>query len=222
MRCPNCSRKLPFDEEMDKRCSDCGWTLKNEIENVPAEWPTAKLPYTRGDPLQTVELQSYTHELSADVRQLERPYYLTKWRGILSGKSSAMGFNWAAYLAGTAWIAYRKQYGLAILYYAMEVAAVFFAAIIIEICIARSSVAMLIRLPLNIFAYLLIRAPIALLANRLYLKRTVRKILQARLKYPNNTDKLDYIKKTGGTSGGAVSVAIIVNVLVNGLIILCR
>ena len=78
------------------------------------------------------------------------------------------------------------------------------------------------RLPLNMLAYALIRMPIALLANKLYLRRAVRKILKARLQYSDNAEKLEMIKKVGGTSGGAVVVAMIVNVLVNGVILAGR
>jgi Protein of unknown function (DUF2628) len=44
-------------------------------------------------------------------------YYLKKWRLALEGSGSATGFNWAAFFLSGMWLAYRRMYRFAAIFF---------------------------------------------------------------------------------------------------------
>jgi hypothetical protein len=55
-------------------------------------------------------------EVGAFVRK-EADYYLKKWQPILEGRSQWAGFNWAAFFLTGLWLAYRKMFKGAFIFY---------------------------------------------------------------------------------------------------------
>lgn len=55
-------------------------------------------------------------EVRAFVRK-EADYYLKKWQTILEGRRQRVGFNWAAFFLTGLWLAYRKMFKVALIFY---------------------------------------------------------------------------------------------------------
>jgi len=51
-------------------------------------------------------------------------YYWTRWTPLIQGQDWS-GFNWAAFLLSGLWLAYRKMYGIALIFYAVALLGVF-------------------------------------------------------------------------------------------------
>ena len=51
-------------------------------------------------------------------------YYWTRWTPLIQGQDWS-GFNWAAFFFSGLWLAYRKMYGIALIFYAVALLGVF-------------------------------------------------------------------------------------------------
>jgi hypothetical protein len=219
MKCPQCGTWVAGFEET---CLKCGYQIKRDQQKFPDNWPDYQGEAFSQEPLKTIEILTYTGESLADEKNSEQPYYLSKWKNILLGKSRNAGFNKAAFFTGMNWIAYRKQYGLAAIWLLIEIVCVFILALIIEFAFMNRPYIQYIRLPLNILAYVIVRLPLGMLGNRLYFRKAIKAIVAERVQKPVEEDRLAAMMKKGGTSGLGLAVAIILTLLVNILIFILR
>lgn len=96
-------------------------------------------------------------------------------------------FNIYAFLFGIFWLAYRKMYT--------------------EVCITLFFGGILIIL-FSIFALPFIAINLGLIANYLYIKKSIRTIERVKEDYQSFTDQIEILRKEGGTSINAVIILI--------------
>lgn len=105
-------------------------------------------------------------------------YYLNCLEKIKIGKK--LIFNLYAFVFSILWLAYRKMY--------LE----FAISLLIGI-----SLAIFIGISLSIFTLSLI---LGLTGNYLYVKKSIREMQKAQANYPNLNDRMDYLRRAGGTN----------------------
>jgi len=136
-------------------------------------------------------------------------YYRQAWASANRTGGFYAGFNVAALIFSTLWLLYRKMYLRSVVLLVMQMAAMFAGAFFATV--------MGVNPMLGLWPMLLLtKVAIGFLGNGLYLRRARRAIHAAR--QTNGEINLPFLATKGGTSGGAVVVGIVANVLLNLLL----
>lgn len=218
MTCDRCTAAIPPGAYF---CPACG-APGSPVSGLPASWPRAAIGSGSGsaDPLLTAELLAYTDEIRPGSTADTRSYYLEKWRPILEGGGRNAGTNFAALLVAPLWCAYRKLYLLALGLILAELfvsgALVVLAAAlgIVEDAGAARAVAYL--------AVPLVRGPFSVVANRVYLRRALRVVSRVRERQASLPDRIDALRRRGGTNEVAVGILIALNILATVALVVAR
>ena len=146
--------------------------------------------------------------------------YLVRWRGLLKGDSSWAGFNWSAALLGMLWCFYRKMYWLGIAAFVAALVLGFLTGITIGLWAPEllSSSVKLTFVTLAVTATF-IRLPLGLLANRLYFGRASDTISACVERGFTGADALVYLRSAGGTSFGAMLIALAATIAARFLLV---
>lgn len=221
--CPHCDTK---NAEYAEFCNGCGCSLHAE------EWHSAPQPnapyvgeYTPfGQPYETYSSAEKIGETNAaDLAALvshNTRYYIDRFRRIENGGSG--GWNWAAFILAPFWLFYRKQYGLAVLYFVMQLFsniafAVMYAPVQLADTQAAAEAAMtklmdnpaaVIPVSILSFIYFAMQILLGLRANHFYLQHCERKIAIAR----ENTPDISALE-LNSLGGVSVGVAVILYVV---------
>lgn len=122
--------------------------------------------------------------------QKETAYYHAKLERFNNGEKYM--FNLAAFLFGLAWMLYRKMYVEAAVLFGI----IFFEGLVEQSLFGSNSESKFIGLIINIITAF----TLGTLANLFYLQKAQRAVALAKAKFSNNDERLDYLKKTGGTN----------------------
>ncbi|WP_457639226.1 DUF2628 domain-containing protein [Persephonella sp.] len=115
--------------------------------------------------------------------QKNADYYLTKWKIMASG-GSKVSWNWAAFLLTGPWMGYRKMYFYAFIFLVLN---------------------LLSYIPLlGLIVWLALWIGIGMLGNYLYGKYTYNKLLELKVKFPDEEAFKMAVVKEGGTSVAGV------------------
>ena len=155
------------------------------------------------------ELAVYAHETEDSD---SRHYYTQRWARIANG-AGALGFNWPACLFGSNWCLWRKQYLLAIGIYAGEAACA--VALGIGYAFGRGQALEPGDPVLGLLPYLalpIVRIPLGVVANRVYLERA-RSVIRAAHARATRSERVEQIRSNGGTSPLALGAGILVNLV---------
>ncbi len=183
------------------------------MSNPAIEVFSGTADFPEEEPLTSEELDAFTDEYAAKAATFATPgYYIEKWRPVLLGKSSWNGFNGAAFLTGILWCLYRKMYGVAAGIFAAEFLIGIILIIIASIAIApleltNSQIALVSWL-----ALIPVRLWLGLMANKLYLKKAKKVILESRSSSGIGDAALKQMRSRGGISGWALGFGWILNV----------
>jgi hypothetical protein len=140
------------------------------------------------------------------------PYYMRKWRTLLDTGEGELSFNWSAGCFGLTWCFYRKMYvaGLALL------GLTFLAAITLGVILALAGDAKDLSdkataQVLEIATVVTVRIPFGFVANKLYFRKAMRVIGKFRVTGVDGEELLARLRKAGGTSGGGLAIALVLN-----------
>lgn len=143
-----------------------------------------------------------SHGVTADDLRLyvctdDSPYYMEKWQHYMEYEHSPNPtWNWAAFLFGFLWLAYRKMYILAFLVIPIN---------FISLLVNSSAFTALINWSICFF--------LALYGNKLYFLHSVRQIKKLKEKNYQGDELQAKILTNGGTSVESVFIFFIINFL---------
>jgi len=126
-------------------------------------------------------------------------YYLGKWRLLLTGAGRDAGFNWAAFFLSGFWIAYRKMYKVAIIFYAIVILESLAEEVLFIGILGKPETPAVIERIAGL-AFALICGGFG---NRWYYSHARRTIAEVHEEGIEGTALLDTISRRGGTSLGA-------------------
>ena len=126
-------------------------------------------------------------------------FYLGKWRKY--SESTFKGWNWAAFFFGISWMAYRRMYTEALLYYLF----IAFAGVLIVVTFGAIGIRVngdLLRSILQLF--------VVIFGNAIYRKKALR-VLRKTI-HLSETDRLSVLEAKGGTSVAGVICCILLQI----------
>lgn len=181
---------------------------------APAAAPSVADPYAA--PASTAG-QSALHAPADNLDQAQRDYadfvgpkypvYLRKW-GMAARGQPASSWNWASFLFGVLWMAYRRMYGVA----ALWTGALILSSVVEEQLAVSAAVSAVITLGASVAA--------GVVGNHLYLRHAHRQIAQAKARHPNGGQALrDDLVERGGTRWSAVLIAMLLYTAVVGALV---
>jgi hypothetical protein len=211
MYCPECRNRLSAETD---RCGSCGIKRLAPAQEYPDTWPNAPHWSTPSEPVLTAELLAYADESGESLGDgSSRDYYLAKWAPVLRGMGKHAGWNWAAFFCGMNWCFWRRLYLLGIALLCTEaIASILLSAgamIVVGLRDHRHpAVAVMPWVSL-----LVVRSCLALAANRIYLRRTLRHVQRLRVAPVDFESRILKVRKLGGTSGLGLATALLLSLL---------
>ena len=133
------------------------------------------------------------------------PYYLEKWK--TKSDSTLKGWNWAAFFFGIQWMAYRKMYTEAVLYY--------FITVIVGLIVGAILWILRIRIDDNLLRTIL-QLFVGVFGNAIYRNKALRILRKAR--FLDEPERLIIFREKGGASTISVVVCISLQIAVAALL----
>ncbi len=134
-------------------------------------------------------IEEFDEETIRSFVQKNSDYYLAKWK-IMASSGSKFSWNWAAFLATSLWLGYRKMYLYAFIYILLNVLTV---------------------IPfLGILIWLGLWIGIGAIGNYLYGKYTYNKLLELKMAFPNEEEFKAQAARAGGTSVGGIFIVVLI------------
>jgi hypothetical protein len=140
-----------------------------------------------------------------------RDYYLPKWVPVLRGQSRRAGFNRAAWFCGMTWCFWRKLYLVGIALVCAEIAGIFVLSVLFVLFTGIQNPDHIAFAAMPWVSLLLVRTCFGAISNRIYLRRTLTAIRRLRGSAPELERRVSLLRRRGGTSGIALTVAILLN-----------
>ncbi len=142
------------------------------------------------------------HEVRAFIGK-EADYYLKKWQPILEGRSQRAGFNWAAFFLTGLWLAYRKMFKGALIFWGIILIVPFLKSSFTFYTLAFGKPEPTVALDI-LQALVDLVAPIicGTSGNIWYLSRTRKEINKIRVQGLQGEAYFQSLSKSGGTSLG--------------------
>ena len=178
-------------------CTKCGFNLPDDVKFCPNCGTTVENTQSEQQTAQTDAAQNtqfyQSDVIDEDVKSLigtKQEYYVPKFSQ-MKQLNKKMTWNWPAFLVAPAWFFYRKMYVYGI------------GMLILNIIMGE-----LVDSVLSIA----ISAVVAVFANYIYMDWLEKLSLQMKSMTP--TVKEAFIKEKGGTSGMAILVCVVINLLI--------
>lgn len=220
--CPHCGTQ---NAEYAEFCARCAYPLNVEDwHSAPQQYAPFAGEYTPfGQPYESYSSverigTSNAADLAAVVGNNTR-YYIDRFRRI--ERNGSGGWNWAAFLLAPIWLFYRKQYGLGVLYLALQLmsnlaTAVMYAPIQLAETQAAAEAALTEIVGGSMFTFaailslifLVLQILLGIRANHFYLRHCEKKIAKAR----ENVADIS-VTELAAVGGVSVGVAVLVYVL---------
>ncbi len=138
-------------------------------------------------------LEEFDEEIIRSFVQKNADYYLAKWK-VMATTNSKISWNWAAFLATTLWMGYRKMYLYA------------FLVILITLLEFIPIVGLIVWLALWI--------GIGMFGNFLYGKYTYNKLVELKTTFQDEELFKNQVVKSGGTSIGGVFLIMLISFII--------
>lgn len=163
---------------------------------LPNENPYASPGYipidAQANPAESVE----ENDIRAFVGQ-NKHYYVDKWRS--SRRPSGAGFNWAAFFLGGLWLAYRKMYVAATIFYTFILLESVAGHVLFVVVLGKEDVPAGLGRAIGLGVALVCGAS----GNRWYLSHARKVISEVRARQMEDDAVADELSRRGGTSVGA-------------------
>lgn len=174
----------------------------------PYEAPQSNLSSTG----QEHEAEEKINQLLNDFIFQNTDYYAKFYSDFFHGNKS-LGFNWAAAIFPTPWLAYRKMYAWVALYMVATTA----FGIMLALTLSQLPPSGPLYGSITVASLIGIRYAVGKLANYLYLSFALKKIRKIAANAKTAEEHKNSIELAGGTSGLACTLVIVVSGIINAI-----
>ena len=133
-------------------------------------------------------IEEFDEETIRSFVQKNSDYYLAKWK-IMASSGSKFSWNWAAFLAASLWLGYRKMYLYAFIFIILNI---------------------LNMIPIiGLITWLVLWIGIGGFGNYFYGKFTYNKLLELKMAFPNENEFKSQVARAGGTSVAGIFIVLL-------------